>query len=317
MKKKIIILFSLIILVALIIFIVLNQRLNSVENILFEVINSERLFVDENSNETFFNEYKIDDRSYTQIEKYTFVDLDKDGKDELIVYTTSEYGFYLIFKYEKELDIVFGYKTGIRSISDLKVDGEFKGSGGAGLTYFNNIFFENNKLYTKTLAKADRDLDEYTIADNIVSEEEFKKYEQDWNKKQNCIWKKNTKLVNDGDFSAQDNLYMENEENKITQESKVVGIYQATYYNIYNKQMKETIKLLEGGIGKYECVATEYAGKSEEECTWTIDENNLITITKPSRLFIDGIQQEPTVMQAQLLSSGNLFMDNTKFQKVY
>jgi len=317
LKKKIIILFSLIILVALIIFIVLNQRLNSVVNILFEVINSERLFVDENSNETFFNEYKIDDRSYTQIEKYTFVDLDKDGKDELIVYTTSEYGFYLIFKYEKELDIVFGYKMGIRSISDLKVDGEFKGSGGAGLTYFNNIFFENNKLYTKTLAKADRDLDEYTIADNIVSEEEFKKYEQDWNKKQNCIWKKNTKLVNDGDFSAQDNLYMENEENKITQESKAVGIYQATYYNIYNKQMKETIKLLEGGIGKYECVATEYAGKSEEECTWTIDENNLITITKPSRLFIDGIQQEPTVMQAQLLSSGNLFMDNTKFQKVY
>lgn len=88
-------------------------------------------------------------------------------------------------------------------------------------------------------------------------------------------------------------------------EKKLNGIYQATYYNTFNKQMLDTIKLENNNKCYYESVAYEYAGQNEKECTWTKEKNQIVISFENS----DSIKID-------ILNNGDLLVDNTVFKKI-
>lgn len=159
----------------------------STDRLLINVMNSEKTFVDENGNELLFKNYKIYDKE-ENAEKYTFVDLDKDGINELAVYTTSYNGAYMIFRYDKETKKVYGYMLGIRSFQNVKVDGTFRGSNGAGSHVYCKINFNKNKLEDVYLAYHDVVLKKYIINNQKVSQREIENFVKDFENKKECMW---------------------------------------------------------------------------------------------------------------------------------
>lgn len=114
-KNKKNILFTLVIstiLITTLFIFVFSSRTN---RILIQVMNSERTFIDSGGNELLFENYKVYGVDKAYAEKYTFVDLDSDGVEELAVLTTSDYGVYMIFRYDKQTKRTYGYLLGFRS----------------------------------------------------------------------------------------------------------------------------------------------------------------------------------------------------------
>lgn len=185
-KKNIIftLVISTILITTLFIF-VFSSRTN---RILIQVMNSERTFIDSGGNELLFENYKVYGVDKAYAEKYTFVDLDSDGVEELTVLTTSDYGAYMIFRYDKQTKRTYGYLLGVRSLQDLKIDGIFSGSGGAGVSIYCKMEFHTNNMETIELAYKDSDLKKYRINQKDVTEDEINEFVSDFNKKENCLW---------------------------------------------------------------------------------------------------------------------------------
>ena len=150
------------------------------KQLLLNVMNNKQKFIDEDNNEVYFKDFKIVENQTAKVDKYAFVDMDKDGTEELVIYTTSDYGAYVILHYENNK--VYGYMIGVRSLENLKTDGSFMGSSGAN---------SNEYSYSiKTEAVYDGTDKIYKINNEKVSEKEIKEYVENWNKKENVSWSK-------------------------------------------------------------------------------------------------------------------------------
>ena len=152
------------------------------KQLLLNVMNNKQKFIDEDNNEVYFKDFKI-------VENQTaFVDMDKDGTEELVIYTTSDYGAYVILHYENNK--VYGYMIGVRSLENLKTDGSFMGSSGANSNEYSRMTFNKNSYSIKTEAVYDGTDKIYKINNEKVSEKEIKEYVENWNKKENVSWSK-------------------------------------------------------------------------------------------------------------------------------
>lgn len=149
-------------------------------------MNNKQTFIDKDNNETLLKNFKIIGEQTAKMEKYTFVDFDKDDIEELVIYTTSDYGAYVILHYEEEK--VYGYMLEIRSLENLKADGSFTGSNGANSTEYLRMTFDKNDYSINTEAIYDRTNKIYKINMNEVSLEEITKYTKEWNKKEEVKW---------------------------------------------------------------------------------------------------------------------------------
>lgn len=158
------------------------------KQLLLDVMNNKQKFVDENNKEVFLKDFKIVENQTAQVDKYAFIDMDKDSVEELVIYTTSDYGAYVILHYEESK--VYGYMIGIRSLENLKVDGSFMGSNGANSTEYLRIIFNKNSYNIKTEATYDGTNKVYKINGANVSETEIKDYTENWNKIENVNWNK-------------------------------------------------------------------------------------------------------------------------------
>ena len=123
------------------------------KQLLLNVMNNKQKFIDEDNNEVYFKDFKIVENQTAKVDKYAFVDMDKDGTEELVIYTTSDYGAYVILHYENNK--VYGYMIGVRSLENLKTDGSFMGSSGANSNEYSRMTFNKNSYSIKTEAVYD------------------------------------------------------------------------------------------------------------------------------------------------------------------
>lgn len=158
------------------------------KQLLLDVMNNKQKFIDKDNKEVFLKDFKIVENQTAKVDKYAFVDMDKDGTEELVIYTTSDYGAYVILHYENNK--VYGYMIGVRSLENLKTDGSFMGSSGANSNEYSTMTFNKNTYTIKTEAVYDETNKEYKINNVKVSEKEIKEYAENWNKKENVSWSK-------------------------------------------------------------------------------------------------------------------------------
>lgn len=122
---------------------------------------------------------------------YTFVDLDKDGKEELIVAESPYADTYLIL--HKENEKIYGYSLYTRWFQALKKDGSFMSSGGALINDYNTITFNENTYTVSAFAKyyfteENSNSNVFEIDGKTVSHEEIKKFADDWEKRPEAEW---------------------------------------------------------------------------------------------------------------------------------
>lgn len=115
---------------------------------------------------------------------YTFVDLDQDGTTELAVRCTTDYGLYLLFRYDSKSGNIYGYSIGARSFQDVKTDGTFSGSSGAVDFSVSKITFDASRMQITELANGTGP----SIDGKEVSEEEFNAYWTQWENRESCEW---------------------------------------------------------------------------------------------------------------------------------
>jgi len=112
------------------------------ESPLLSVLKNEKTFIDKNGKEVLLKDYKISSEIKTIIKEYTFVDMNADGADEVVIYLSPDYGYFLLL-YQAE-EKIFGYEFSYRQLMDLREDGSFYGSGGAGTGIYSRLQFVNN-----------------------------------------------------------------------------------------------------------------------------------------------------------------------------
>lgn len=168
--------------------IIAKQDSENIKQILLDVMNSKHKFIDENNKNVYFKDFEIVEGQTAEVETYAFVDMDDDGIEELIIYTTSDYGAYVILHYENKE--VYGYMIGIRSLENLKADGTFIESNGADSHEYSRMKFNKNEYSIETEAIYDRIDKIYKINDTDVSEKEIKDYTEKWSKKEDVSWSK-------------------------------------------------------------------------------------------------------------------------------
>lgn len=182
---------------------------------LIKILNNEEKFVpdkhlSENGEEVYLKDFNMyGDRS--EIEEYTYVDLDQDGTVELLCLTKSHAGFYIVFHYENEK--IYGYAVSIKEIAKVKTDGTHYGTGGYATYGYSKMMF--NKQEYSEVDFAYRCEDEYTIDGKDVSKTEFEEFEKKQNEKEDVKWKKFNNNANSGilDFSNTDEIvYLHSDE---------------------------------------------------------------------------------------------------------
>ena len=163
-----------------------NVDKNYTEEHLLKALNNETKVIDENNNELLLSEYKLPSDENIVIEKTTFVDLDSDGNNELVALTKSNFGAYIILRYENNM--VYVYTINIRSLNNLKEDGTFIGNNGVQSYAYMKLSFNKNLYESKILAEVNKTENIYKINEKDVSEQTFLDYENEFNNKKDCEW---------------------------------------------------------------------------------------------------------------------------------
>ena len=170
-----------------------ESQLSETEKMLLDVMNSKAEFTAENGERTLLRNYEIPNILGTLAEgadAYTFVDLDQDGSKELAVRCTTDYGLYIILRYNAADATVYGYSMVIRAFIEVKTDGRFLGSEGAAFNYISRAEFDGTKMVVIDLAYKN-DLDGiYEIEGKAVAKEEMDAYWSAWEQVENCVWLK-------------------------------------------------------------------------------------------------------------------------------
>ena len=121
----------------------------------------------------------IDNAYYSFVpEQYAFVDMDNDNIDELVILDV-KITYYLVLHYENEK--VYGYNIGARSLIDLRTDGSFLTSSGAGINSIGNMCFDGIECKVINKALANDNDQEYFIDGKKTDQKTSKKYFDDWN----------------------------------------------------------------------------------------------------------------------------------------
>jgi len=160
---------------------------NKTEMIL-EILSNERTFINESGETVYYKNHKPFNSIDAIPEKYALIDFDNDGKDELIVHVTSNIGVYTIFHiYNKK---VYAFDFWERELIDLKSDGTFVQSSGAGLNHYVTLCFEKDKYNIVEQAYADDTNKQYRMNGVSSTIEIVNKYIDDFYNKPDVSWEK-------------------------------------------------------------------------------------------------------------------------------
>ena len=188
---------------------------SEVNSILLLVLYNKKPFITQKGTASYLKDYKPyykqhEDANYYEKDvtfvprDYTFVDLDKDGKKELIVAEAPYADTYLILR--EENGKIYGYSLYIRWFQSLKQDGSFQSSGGALIHDYNTISFNINTYNISTFAKfyfeannekyssdkyyfePDHEKSVFEINGKQVSFEEIKQFAEEWDNRPGAEW---------------------------------------------------------------------------------------------------------------------------------
>lgn len=201
-----------------------NNQQENADDEYFKVLRNEIKYVNEDNKETLFKTYmeNYKESSDSTKIKYTIYDFDNDSKNEMIVMIEAfNDGFYLILNNED--GVIYGFEDVYRGMISIKTDGSYNGSGGAASNAILKDKFEKNKRITETLAEMD--MGQYKIAGKDVSESEYSKYFDEFNKKENVTF---TTYIENYDFNTENSDKTSNTTNTETQSSFKEGVYKMT-----------------------------------------------------------------------------------------
>lgn len=163
-----------------------NPTKSKNNDLLLEVLYNDKTFISESGETFYFLEYKPYGSLEIIPEKYTLLDLNGDGKDELVVYINPDFGKYMVFRVYKNK--VYGYVFWERALISLKQDGTFVQSGGAGLSAYARLKFEKDKYRIIELAYIDDMTKQFRINDVETTQEKAKEFVQKFDNKPDVIW---------------------------------------------------------------------------------------------------------------------------------
>jgi len=119
---------------------------------------------------------------------YTFLDLDGDGTEEAVYQRSNYRGFYVLRWWEGK---VFGYELNYRGMMELKQDGTFGASGGAGDSGYCRLRFSDTELLIEPfmwrLENAAGE-ETCTIEGENISHKEYFRAMEEQNAKQDAEW---------------------------------------------------------------------------------------------------------------------------------
>lgn len=153
------------------------------------VLNSEAHFISEDGKSVLLKNYSYGNNGATEVyyavpQEYAVVDLDGDGTNEVVADITSSQTHYMVFhKYNNN---IYGFLIGRRSLQDLKKDGSFLSSGGAGLQVYSKMEFNKNTYKVIDEAYWDNYKGICKIDGKEVTKEAIDKYKTSWDLKENA-----------------------------------------------------------------------------------------------------------------------------------
>ena len=168
-----------------------RNKTKSMSEFLLLTIDNKESFITENNTETLLGNYRIpnitDDYNFIP-SKYTFVDLDSNGTDELVLSETKQ-NFVLVLRFNKEDEKIYGYSLNTRSFIDVKTNGTFMQSDGAGINSISKITFDNTKLIITEIAVKNDSENIFKINNQSVTKENVDKYFTEWQTIEHSVWK--------------------------------------------------------------------------------------------------------------------------------
>lgn len=127
------------------------------------------------------------------IQKYSVIDLNGDNEYEMVLWLDhgnyTDYGFEVL---HCENNTVYAYGFPYRGFNDLKADGTYHWSGGAGhhgtaaIDFAGDTYTETNLAYCDDVT--DPKTIHYYIGDRLVTKEEFDLYESEQGGKPDAVW---------------------------------------------------------------------------------------------------------------------------------
>lgn len=162
---------------------------NSIDDLLLDVLNNEQTFIDESNEHIYLKDYKLKENKDIKIipQKYALIDFDNDGINELVVYVSENYGAYIIF--HMYAGNIYGFEFMERALIDLKTDGSFIQSEGAGINAYARLAFNENG-YDVFEEAYSNDIDNvYEINEKESTSEKVNNYRQEFSKKESVKWK--------------------------------------------------------------------------------------------------------------------------------
>lgn len=160
--------------------------LDEAAQMLREVLANERTLITGDGQAMYLKDYPIHEALKAEPCEYTLVDLDGDGQTEAAVNLSRQVGVYLVLREYGQK--VFGYPFTIRAFLDLKTDGSFVGSGGAGTHYYKRMTFEKEQCIVHTEAVNDVMGGVYEINGQPVSSEEADEFAKKHSEKEDVQW---------------------------------------------------------------------------------------------------------------------------------
>lgn len=122
---------------------------------LTDILNDKISFTDEAGKSVCLKNYRSEKYPDLQItpDKYTTIDLDNDGSNELVLYASPNFGLYLVF--HEYNGVIYSFEFTERDMIDLKQDGSFIQSSSAAINSYVVLKFDKNTY--KIIEKAYRD----------------------------------------------------------------------------------------------------------------------------------------------------------------
>ena len=145
------------------------------EEILVQVLNGTREFINSDGVELLINNLVIEDTN-CKVNTYAFVDIDGDKNNELIAVTDSYYGYYLVLHIDVN-NIIYGYYVNSNDIDYINNEGVILDKVNDS-TYYRRLTFDKTTYKKSNLASYTGS--EYTINNTVVEENDFKSYEDEY-----------------------------------------------------------------------------------------------------------------------------------------
>lgn len=128
----------------------------------------------------FFLQWNLSDPvAMFPLTEFALCDITGDGEPDLVLHTAYCAGWYFVL--HRENDVFYSVALSPRQFQMLQTSGVYHGSGGAGYSFYERMYFENGEFREEALGRMDYDEDTrrpiYYIAEKEVPEEEFRDWE--------------------------------------------------------------------------------------------------------------------------------------------